>query len=453
MPTIYRMSNLHLRMARLALENLPFPSHQTRLVLDLHARDGWTTVYLQSFLPYCTVFGLSSTGDAGALPRYGQRYLSTLPNAFRYDCVVSLVEPQESLEASLQAIEQVGSRWAVVVAPAPAAAEVDWHALGYQAHYEITEEPDDGVLVVAVRDREQTFTRPAQPRVLIGSPVRKRPQILQRFLEGLRRLDTTGLDVTFFFVDNNDDHAASQLLVEFGRTIEAPVRRLRLSTAEEYQCTERTHMWTESLYWRVAAMKDGLLQIALQHGFDYIFLVDSDLVLHPQTLQRMIAYQRDVVSQVFWTAWVPEASPLPNVWYAEFYNLYRLRRGEVLDQVEQQRRQQAFLRALVLYPGLHRVGGLGACTLISRHALEKGLSFGELRSCLLAGEDRHFCLRAEALGIRLFADTTLPPLHLYRSADLLRVDAYWRLVEAGLQGRALTEAVYELVQNKQSLAA
>lgn len=440
-------------MAQLALENLPFPSHQARMVLDLHARDGWTTVYLQSFLPYCTVFGLSSTSDAAALPRYGQRYLSALPNAFRCDCVVSLVEPQDSLEASLQAIEQVASRWAVVVAPASAAVGVDWHALGYQAHYEITEEPDDGVLVVAVRDREQTLTRPVQPRVLIGSPVRQKPQILQHFLEGLRRLDTTGLDVTFVFVDNNDDPAASQLLVEFGRTVGAPVRRLRLPAFEEYHRTEETHVWTESLCWRLAAIKDGLLQTALQHGFDYAFLVDSDLVLHPQTLQRMLAWQRDVVSQVFWTAWVPEAPPLPNVWYAGFYNLYRLRRGVALDQAEQRRREEAFLQALILYPGLHRIGGLGACTLISRRALEKGLSFGELRSCLLAGEDRHFCLRAEALGIRLFADTTLPPLHLYRNADLARVDTYWRFVESGLQGRALTEAVYELVQTKQLSAA
>jgi hypothetical protein len=51
--------------------------------------------------------------------------------------------------------------------------------------------------------------------VLIAAPVRQKPVILQHFLEGLQRLDATGLEVAYLFVDNNDDPQASQMLNAF----------------------------------------------------------------------------------------------------------------------------------------------------------------------------------------------------------------------------------------------
>jgi hypothetical protein len=72
---------------------------------------------------------------------------------------------------------------------------------------------------------------------------------------------------------------------------------------------------------------------------------------------------------------------------------------------------------------------------------------------MLIGEDRHFCLRAEALGFALFADSTLPPLHLYRESELSRVDAYWQLVNSGLQGAALNRQMFKLLLGRQVSAA
>jgi hypothetical protein len=439
------MSNYRLRQAQLALENMPFPLHQTRTVLDLHAADGATTQYLQYFMPYSTVFGLTAGSPNHVRAQCGQRYLTALPSGFQCDCVVAIVAPSQPIEATLEAVRCVAARWELILAPWQAAQGVDWQSLGYQAHHEITEEPEDGVMVVAVRDREAILQADAPPRVLIASPVRQKPVILQHFLEGLQRLDTTGLEVAYLFVDNNDDSQASQMLRAFAGQVSAPVHRLRLPVAEPYRRTETHHHWTESLVWRLAAIKDGILHAALQHGYDYAFLVDSDLVLHPQTLRRMVGCQRDILSQVFWTVWSHDKPPLPNVWYADHYTLYRLRRGQTLEHGEQVRRTEAFLSALAFYPGVYRVSGLGACTLIARRAIEAGVRFSELRGCLHAGEDRHFCLRAESLGLHLLADTTLPPLHLYRESELPRVEGYWKLVDAGVQGAELNRAMFELL--------
>jgi hypothetical protein len=59
--------------------------------------------------------------------------------------------------------------------------------------------------------------------------------------------------------------------------------------------------------------------------------------------------------------------------------------------------------------------------LIRRSALEKGARFAEINNLTYWGEDRHFCVRARALGIELWADSSYPPLHLYRESDLNRV--------------------------------
>ncbi len=439
------MDALRLRLAQLVLENMPFPRYQARTVLDIDAADGSTTQFLQYYLPYSTVFGLRTAESAADLAACGQRYLESLPNSFRCDCVVVIADGRRPIQELLSQAEAISARWALVVASWREVHSIDWKVQGYRVHYEITEEPDDGVVVIAARDRETQMSDSPTSRVLIASPVRQKPAVLEHFLQGLLRLDTSGLEVEYFFIDNNDDASASQMLCAFAQRANAPVHRLRLPVAEAYHRTEAYHQWTESLIWRLAAMKDGVLNAAREHGFDYAFLVDSDLVLHPQTLQRMVACRRDIVSQVFWTVWTPDKPPLPNVWYADFYNLYRARRRQELNTDEQRRRTEAFLSALAFYPGLYRVSGLGACTLISRRAIESGVGFSELRGCTLAGEDRHFCLRAESLGFPLLADSTLPPLHLYRESELPRVDSYWRMVEAGLTGESLNRAMFELL--------
>jgi hypothetical protein len=96
------MDAYRLRLAQLALENMPFPLHQTRTVLDMYAADGATTQYLQYFMPYSTVFGLTTGSPSRDLAACGQRYLATLPNGFQCDCVVAIVEPSQPIEPTLR---------------------------------------------------------------------------------------------------------------------------------------------------------------------------------------------------------------------------------------------------------------------------------------------------------------------------------------------------------------
>lgn len=256
-------------------------------------------------------------------------------------------------------------------------------------------------------------------RILIASPVRQRPEVLREFLRSLADLDLTGLTVEFAFVDDNDDEQASALLHGFAP--DATVRFLPSGAAGvAYVTDEHAHHWAPSLMDRVATFKDRFLAITRDERFDAVFLIDSDLVLHPQTLRQLVAQDVEICSELFWTRWEPDGPELPQVWLHGQYSLFALARDESIDAEESRRRADDFV-AMLRRPGRYEVGGLGACTLIRRVAVERGVSFRPVPNLQLVGEDRDFCVRAAALGIPLHVDTHCPALHLYRPRDLERV--------------------------------
>jgi hypothetical protein len=263
------------------------------------------------------------------------------------------------------------------------------------------------------------------PRVLIASPVRQKTAILRAFLDGLAGLDVEGLGADFAFVDDNDDPESRRLLATWDRPGRGRIWTFTPpAPGPEYIRDGETHRWTPAHWWRVAAHRDRLLQLAREERHDYVLLVDSDLVLRPGTLKALLACGVDIVSEVFWTAWRPDEEPLPNVWHSGQYNLFPVAPGEVLPPSEIAVRAEAWL-ARLRAPGLHRVGGLGACTLVSRRAIEAGVSYRPIPNLTYWGEDRHFCVRAQALGFDLWAhaDPATEPLHLYRDEDLERLSA------------------------------
>lgn len=256
-------------------------------------------------------------------------------------------------------------------------------------------------------------------KVLLASPIRQNSSILSFFLDSLSRLNIINFELHTAFIDDNVDPLSSDLLNNFNLGVS---NRLWKAYSEDvYLTTSDSHVWNEHLIWKVANFKNHLIEYAVQNDFDYIFFVDSDLVLHPDTLIKLIAADKDIVSEVFWTSWQPNRMKLPQVWVSGNYDFFPA--GQVFSDEEAHAISTDFVR-LMYQPGLYRVGGLGACTLIKRAALEKGLTFSRIDNIPFMGEDRHFCIRARVLGLDLFAETTYPPLHIYREEDLKKVNDY-----------------------------
>lgn len=259
-------------------------------------------------------------------------------------------------------------------------------------------------------------------RVLVGSPVCQKPEILKEFLASLKNLNHEGFLLDYEFVDDNQDIESSRLLNEFQRE-SSEVFILRASSQGDYHCSEDTHYWNDSLMLRVGEWKNQIIKYALEEGYDALFLVDSDLVLNPNLLLHLKKAEKDVISEIFWTSWHPGQPLEPNVWLFDEYDFVSRSPGEVVSREEEEKRKRAFLEQLKI-PGVYEVGGLGACTLISRNALLKGVDFSYIPNLTIHGEDRFFCIRAAVLGIRLYVDTAYPAYHIYRPSDLAGVSDY-----------------------------
>lgn len=266
--------------------------------------------------------------------------------------------------------------------------------------------------------------------ILVGSPIRQKSAILREFLESLDSLDQSRYSLSYFFVDDNEDTESSQLLKEFAQKHHprCHIRSVIKSSEEDvYVCDEKTHVWKDSLIWKVAGFKDEMIQYARDHKYDYLFLVDSDIVLNPKTVGQLIDANKDIVSNIFWTCWSPDALILPQVWMVDHYTQYELASGEKISEEEAKNRLISFLIKMRT-PGTYEVGGLGACTLISKQALVRDISFKKLKNITYAGEDRHFCIRAVALGLDLYVDTHYPAYHIYRESALSDVEDFKRSV-------------------------
>lgn len=88
----------------------------------------------------------------------------------------------------------------------------------------------------------------------------------------MKELKKEELEITYLFVDDNDDEQSKQVLDHFSKDVQNVI----ISPSEQketYICDEITHQWKESLIWKVAKFKNMIIQIALENNFDYLFLM------------------------------------------------------------------------------------------------------------------------------------------------------------------------------------
>jgi len=252
-------------------------------------------------------------------------------------------------------------------------------------------------------------------RILAGSIVRQQPEVLKAHLDTMVwQKVNRDIEVDYLYINDLDidepTYAESRdvLYDSYPELIEVHATQGRPSGAE-YTVGDITHGWNEATFGWLGHIKQDYLNYARAGGYDAVFLVDSDLLLDPYTLQCLIDNDVDICSAVFWTSWMPGMPEQPQVWQRHPYDLD----GGIF-------REHEFIRRLRRRELLN-VGGLGACTLIKLEGTEAAAYFPFLDDLphggMWQGEDRHFCVRANRAHISLFGDGWSPIEHLYRPMD------------------------------------
>lgn len=221
-------------------------------------------------------------------------------------------------------------------------------------------------------------------KILIAAPLRQELHIFREYQRGLDELKIPeGVTVDRFYVVNDCPEVIPEIQ---GAAFDV------LDTGDTYRKADNDHLWTRENLEKMPALRNMTVRRALEGGYDYLFSVDTDIVLHPETLLRLLEADKDIISELYWTnGWC-------NAW--------------MYDQASGM--EKAWAR-----PGLYQVGMTGACTLIKREVLAAGVDFTPIPNIRKAlwGEDRWFCIRAAVLGFEMWIDTHCPPWHLYSEKE------------------------------------
>lgn len=243
-------------------------------------------------------------------------------------------------------------------------------------------------------------------KILFFSAIKKDSKIVKLFLESAENLIVHNFELDYLLYDDNDDKKSNELIDQFLK---------QNSNADLFPSMNikgnftHDHGWNSEQIDKVTMIKNNAMEYAVTNGYDYIFLVDADIVMNKETLKHLYTLKKDIVAEVFWTKFFGEVYYKPNAWDTHSWAY------DSADSIIKYREK-----------GTYDVGCTGACTLISTKVIQSEVSFSRLRNLSYPGEDRHFCTRALANGYELYLDTNYPAYHIFRTTQVDECEAWYK---------------------------
>lgn len=223
-------------------------------------------------------------------------------------------------------------------------------------------------------------------KVLITAPLKQDPGIFREYQRALDELDVpAGVTVDRFYVVNDCPDVIPEIRGDY----------IVVNTGDKYEKAVNDHIWTHDNLTKMHGLRNLTIQRAREGGYDYWWSIDTDLILHRETLRTLIEADKDIVSEIFWTQ-APSGNYWCNAWMHD---------------------QAAGMSQEWRKPGLYQVGMTGALTLAKRRVFE-AIDYTPIPNIVKAlwGEDRHFCIRAACAGFEMWLDTHYPAEHLFTDA-------------------------------------
>ena len=235
-------------------------------------------------------------------------------------------------------------------------------------------------------------------RILIAAPVRQKPEVFKEYLNSLNHLIIPkDYEIKNFFYLHNCPE-----LTEF---LQEDEYELIYDDSEILKEKNKQKQWTSKNFYALYQMRTALLRKASKEKYDYLFTVDSDILLHPQTLTLLLQDNKKVVGNMLWTKMNNEITAICGK--NEGWGAYSKEDLKILKT-----------------PGLYPIGWTCACVLISSEVYNnEKISYWPISGVDNTGcEDYAFCLRFKCNfpNEEVWIDTRLPARHLYHEKDYLR---------------------------------
>ena len=232
--------------------------------------------------------------------------------------------------------------------------------------------------------------RQNRPQIMIGAPVHQRAWILPVYLRHLENLDYPPEQISLGFVVNDSTDSSLAILEEwkqregprYGR-VEIVVKNLG------FPQDVRSNRHRDRIFTRLAQVRNALLSLAQKE--DYLFSVDTDILVGPDTLSRFLANDKDYCSALIF-----------NDRQQRFPNIMKLTGSGQLTHYRD-------FPANSLFP----VAVTGAVFMAPNQVITQ---------CRYShhpqGEDVAFCMEARARGFEIWCDSRIRPRHVMYREDL-----------------------------------
>jgi GT2 family glycosyltransferase len=238
------------------------------------------------------------------------------------------------------------------------------------------------------------------PRVLVAGPTYDGMKYChEKFVERIKNLSYDNYDV--LLVDNSEtDEFFKKLRKEVG--IEAV--RLKLDGVSNMD--------------KVVRSRNRILNYAVENGYDYVLMMDVDVIPPVDVVERLLAHEKDIVSGIYFNVFMVNRKKAicPVAWKGfseeEFEEIRSKISSEHVKSREDLRRHLTPAEANggelqeVIIPSC-------GCMLLSRKAFVK-LRYGilDVPNGLSTTDDIYFSRKAREAGFKLYCDTSLQCAHL-----------------------------------------
>lgn len=223
-------------------------------------------------------------------------------------------------------------------------------------------------------------------KVLVGCPTyHGKEYALQDYAAGIKALRHDGIEMDVLLVDNSaGDEYFKKIQAAGLPVVKGP--------------------WFEGARDRIVASRNILRDKVLKEGYDYLFSLEQDVVPEPDTLLRMLAHKKKIVTSVVYKhqPYGPEIKLLPML-----YSQHPVDPTGLWYVDEKEFETPALKRVLACHL---------SCTLIHRDVLD----FITFRYQGDTFDDMAFCKDANDYGFLVLVDTGIKPRHLFSSWEGVR---------------------------------
>jgi hypothetical protein len=228
----------------------------------------------------------------------------------------------------------------------------------------------------------------------VGCPVRNRAWVLPRYLESITHLEYDKKRVVLFFLVNDSEDGTLSILDSFRReSINDYADIIVVNRNYNFTDCDRNLGRTPEKFEHFTKIRNDWISLVRYLDLDYIFSVDSDVLVPKNSLASLIKNNKDICSMVL------HNSNALGGYGKDITNLF------VFSGVYEN---------LIKYPqdSLFQVDVTGSAYLIKRKVLDQV----EYKSHPL-GEDFGFCIFAKQCGFEIWCDSSLYGEHVLMRSD------------------------------------